>query len=424
MTPFASISSNGADITGALADRLLSIECHDEAEDKSDRVTIELDDRARWSDGAVAAMPLIGSTLTVTMGFREGESATFGPYLIDDLDVSSPPRVLRVTGRAAAMPKSFRTPKTKSYHQKTVGAIMKEIAGRNGYEAKIDPALSGIVIRHIDQRNESDMSFATRLAGMHDGVARPVAGRLAVAKRGTGKAVTGAELPGVVLVETDCETWSFKYSARDEAGEAGGIGGGGGSSAQGAAGSAGDSASGQSEGESIIDAPDDEDGDAEEKGGVRAFWTDVRSGETKESTVGKEPFHDLRYTYHNEAEAQAAADSYKNKSARGKASFSCTLPLGRPSVQAEAKLTLSNFRPYIPAAWRIKSASHVFNGSGFKTTIDAELFAEKQADVPASVKKTKPTDDDKIDSDAPAEPVEPSTPTDGFIIDVPSEAAP
>ncbi|MER8394096.1 contractile injection system protein, VgrG/Pvc8 family [Mesorhizobium sp. M1340] len=420
MTPFASFSSDGKDITGGLADRLLSVECHDEAEDKSDRVTIELDDRARWSDGAVSAMPLIGSTITVTLGYREGESATFGPYLIDDLDVSSPPRVLKVTGRSAAMPKSFRTPKTKSYHQKTLGSIMQEIAGRNGYEAKIDPALSGIVMRHIDQRNESDMSFATRLAALHDGVARPVAGKLAVAKRGTGKSVTGEALATVTLIEADCSTFSFKYSARDEAGEAGGLDGGGGDSAQGAAGAAGDTASGQTDGESIIDLPDDEGGDAEEKGGVRAFWTDLRSGETKEATAGEEPFHDLRYTYHNEAEAQAAADSYKNKSARGKASFGCTIG-GRPSVQAEAKLILSAFRPYIPAEWRIKSASHVFNSGGYTTAIDAELFAERQADVPAGVKKTTPTDDDKIDPDAPAEPVEPTSPTDGFIIDVPSE---
>ncbi|QKC90013.1 late control protein [Mesorhizobium sp. NZP2234] len=419
MTPFASFSSDGKDITGGLADRLLSVQCHDEAEDKSDRVTIELDDRARWSDGGVAALPLIGSNITVTLGYREGESATFGPYLIDDLDVGSPPRVLKVTGRAAAMPKSFRTPKTKSYHQKTVGAIMQEIAGRNGYEAKLDPALSGIVMRHIDQRNESDMAFATRLAAMHDGVARPVAGKLAVAKRGTGKSVTGEALATVTLVETDCSTFSFKYSARDEAGEAAGLDNGGGDSAQGAAGAAGETASGQADGEFIIDVPGDESGGAQEKGGVRAFWTDIRTGETKEATAGKEPFHDLRYTHHNEAEAQAAADSYKNKSDRGKASFSCTIG-GRPGVQAEAKLILSNFRPYIPAEWRIKTATHTFNASGYSTAIDAELFAEKQADVPAGVKKTKPTDDDKIDPDAPPEPVESTSPTDGFIIDVPS----
>lgn len=424
MTPFASFSSDGADITGGLADRLLSVECHDEAEDKSDRVTIELDDRARWSDGAVSALPLIGSTITVTLGYREGRSTEFGPYLIDDLQVDSPPRTLRVTGRSAKMPKSFRTPKTESYHQKTVGAIMQEIAGRNGYEAKIDPALSGIVMRHIDQRNESDMAFATRLAGMHDGVARPVAGKLAVAKRGTGKSVTGELLPEVTLTEADCSKWSFKYSARDEAGEAGGLDeGGGGTSAQGAAGDAGDTASGQTEGESIIDLPDDEDGGEGDKGGVRAYWTDIRTGETKESTSGQEPYHDLRYSYHNEAEAQAAADAYKNKSARGKASFSCDIG-GDPTVQAEAKLILASFRPYIPAEWRIKTATHRFGaGEGYTTSIEAELFAEKQKDVPGGVKKTKPTDDDKIDPDAPAEPVEPTAPTDGFIIDVPSDGA-
>lgn len=397
MRPFVRIIGGGVDLTGGLSDRLLSVECKDEAEDKSDSVTIEIDDRARWTDSAVAALPIIGTTLVVVMGYVDGPNATFGPYLIDDLEVSSPPRTLRVTGRSAAFATSYRTPKTESYHQMTIGAIMQKVAGRNGYEAKVDPALAGVVVRHIDQRNESDMAFATRLAGAHDGVARPVAGKLAVAKKGTGKSITGEELPAITLVETDCQVWNFHYSARDEAGEAAGMDGGG-SSAQGAAGAAGDGlisfggadGSGESSGEA-----------AAKKGGVRAFWTDIRTGETKEATVGKEPFHDLRYTYHNEAEAKAAADSYRNKSDRGKSSFGCTIG-GRPSVQAEARLTLASFRPYIPAAWRIKTATHAFASSGgYTTAIDAELFSESQEDIPANVKKTKPTADDKIDPSAP-----------------------
>lgn len=227
MTPFARIIAGGQDVTGGLEDRLLSIEVHDEAEDKSDRVTIELDDRPRASDGAIMAMPLIGQEVVVILGYREGLSAEFGPYLLDEIDVSSPPATLRVTGRSAAMPKSFRTPRSESYHQETLGAIIEKVAGRNGYQAAVDGALGGIVIRHIDQHNESDMAFASRLAGMHDAFARPVGGRLAVAQKGAGKSVSGQNLPGVEIRPTDCARWDFKYSAREEAGEAKGLEGGG-----------------------------------------------------------------------------------------------------------------------------------------------------------------------------------------------------
>lgn len=385
MIPFVAINVNGADISGGLGDRLLSVECHDEAEDKSDRITIEIDDRSRFGDGGTLQLPVIGLVVEAVMGYRDGTAASRGTYLIDDLKVSSPPRKLVVTGRAAAMTKSYRTPRTQSYHQKTVGEIAEEVAGRNGYSAKVDDDLSGVVVRHIDQHNESDMAFLTRLTGMHDAVARPVSGRLVVAKRGTGKSVSGQELPVITLTESMCESWDFSYSARDEAGEAGGIEG------------AKSGASG---------------------GGVRAKWTDVRTGETKIVLGGQAPYHDLRYSYHNEAEATAAVTEKVNSAARGKASFSCTIG-GNPSVQAEAKLVLASFRPYIPTLWRIKSCSHKFDSGGYVTTIEAELFEEKQGDVTSKVRSTKPTDDDKIDPSAPAQSVKPRNAGGGYIINAP-----
>ncbi len=395
MKPFVEIfggsgaSLGGIGLAGGLSDRILSIEITDEAEDKSDRVSIELDDRASFADGAVLGMPVVGSVLTIALGYEGGPVVTFGPYLIDELTVSSPPRLISVTGRAAAMSKSYRSPRTQSYHQKTLGAILQEVAGRNGYSASVDPGLSGVVIRHIDQHNESDMAFASRIAAMHDAVARPVAGRLVAARRGAGKSVSGLSIAAVSLTEGDCSNWTFNYSAREEAGEAGGLEG-------------------------------SESGSA--AGGVRAHWHDVRTGEKKEVTAGAEPYQELRYPFHNEAEAKAAVDAKKNESDRGKASFSWEM-VGDPSVQAEARLMLNGFRPYIPSLWRIKSVAHRISASGFTTSADAELFEEKQQDVASNVGKTKPTDDDKIDDDAPPDNVQsaPAVGDDDLIIDLPSE---
>ena len=64
-----------------------------------------------------------------------GEAQSFGPFILDDLRISSPPRTLEVTGRAADMPNSFRTPRTESYHQTTLGALAATIAGGNGHAA-------------------------------------------------------------------------------------------------------------------------------------------------------------------------------------------------------------------------------------------------------------------------------------------------
>jgi len=151
----------------------------------------------------------------------------------------------------------------------------------------------------------------------------------------------------------------------------------------------------------------------DKKGGVRAFYHDIRTGEKKAVTVGQEPFHDLRYSWHNEAEAKAAISSYQNRSQRGKASLSCDMG-GNPFVLAEAKLILDPpFRPYIPNVWRIKSVHHKFDyAGGYTTSIDCELFAEKQEDTVSNIKKTTPATDDTIDNDAPQQAIADDAPSD------------
>ncbi len=366
MKPFCTVLANGEDITKTLMDYVLSIEITDEAENKSDRITIELDDRARDSDNGFLDIPLIGTVISITLGYEGGKNRDMGAYLIDEISVSSPPQSLSVTGRAASMNTSYRTPKSQSYHQQTLGSIVQEIAERNGYTPKVDPSLAKIVVRHIDQTAESDMAFATRLAEEYDAVAKPVDGKLVLAKRGEGKAITGETLPIVVIHEKHCTSWDFKYSARDEAGAANGLETDVGDDQKAAADArepeeidddenfihmddSDRTAPSSSESEKAETTPEKEEEDKEKKGGVLATYHDIRSGEKKEVKVGNPPFHELKYTYHNQSEAVAAIAAYRNKSSRGKSSFSCDIG-GDPFVQAEAKLVQDPpFRPYIPA---------------------------------------------------------------------------
>jgi len=110
MIPFCQITSQDNDITDKISDYLLSVEISDEADDKSDSVTLTLDDRPRVSDGALLEIPLVGTVLGITMGYRDGTSRFMGSYLIDEITVQPAPRTLVITGRSAAMHKSYRTP--------------------------------------------------------------------------------------------------------------------------------------------------------------------------------------------------------------------------------------------------------------------------------------------------------------------------
>ncbi|WP_375672806.1 contractile injection system protein, VgrG/Pvc8 family [Bartonella sp. CL45QHWL] len=419
MKPFCMVLANGEDITKTLMDYVLSIEITDEAENKSDRITIELDDRARDSDNGFLDIPLIGTIISVTLGYEGGKNRDMGSYLIDEISVSSPPQSLSVTGRAASMNTSYRTPKSQSYHQQTLGSIVQEIAERNGYTPKVDPSLAKIVVRHIDQTSESDMAFAARLAEEYDAVAKPVDGKLVLAKRGEGKAITGETLPIVVIHEKHCTSWDFKYSARDEAGAANGLETDVGDDQKAAADArepeeidddenfihmddSGRTAPLSSESEKAEKESEKKEEDKEKKGGVLATYHDIRSGEKKEVKVGKAPFHELKYTYHNQSETVAAIAAYRNKSSRGKSSFSCDIG-GDPFVQAEAKLVQEPpFRPYIPAEWRIKSVKHKLDKTGgYTTKIECELFDEAQEDTAGNVANTTPDKDDTLDPNAP-----------------------
>ncbi|WP_375637883.1 MULTISPECIES: phage late control D family protein [unclassified Bartonella] len=419
MKPFCTVLANGEDITKTLMDYVLSIEITDEAENKSDRITIELDDRARDSDNGFLDIPLIGTVISIKLGYEGGKNRDMGAYLIDEISVSSPPQSLSVTGRAASMNTSYRTPKSQSYHQQTLGSIVQEIAERNGYTPKVDSSLAKIVVRHIDQTSESDMAFAARLAGEYDAVAKPVDGKLVLAKRGEGKAITGETLPIVVIHEKHCTSWDFKYSARDEAGAANGLETDVGDDQKAAADArepeeidddenfihmddSGRTAPLSSESEKAEKESEKKEEDKEKKGGVLATYHDIRSGEKKEVKVGKAPFHELKYTYHNQSETVAAIAAYRNKSSRGKSSFSCDIG-GDPFVQAEAKLVQEpSFRPYIPAEWRIKSVKHKLDKTGgYTTKIDCELFDETQEDAAGNVANTTPDKDDTLDPNAP-----------------------
>lgn len=375
MRPVARVFANGVDITGDLSDRLLSVEVIDHAEDKSDRCAIEVDDRP-LEFGAVIAVPSIGTVLTVFMGYAERGVLLMGQYIVDQVEIGEPPATIRVGARSAAMPDPFRSPRTQSWHQQTLGDIFGEIAGRNGMQPRVDGSLSPVVVHHIDQTAESDMSFAARLAAKYDAVARPAGGALVVVPRGAGETAGGEALPTVTVMRGDCASWVYSYSARDDAGQSGSIPGGADTGGEAAAGFG--------------------PGAQRQPGGVRAYWWDFRAGRREEVTVGDEPFEDLRWLYHNESEARAAAGAAKNVASRGKGRFTCEVG-GNPTIGAEGQLVLAAWRPYIPTVWRIVTVNHRYSSSGFVTSITGELFDEDRDDTAQGAMSVPPHPDDHID---------------------------
>ncbi|CAO3418798.1 phage late control D family protein [Azospirillum doebereinerae] len=346
MRPAFRLLAGGADITANIKDRLLSLTYHDEAETKSDRLTIKLDDRPNRETGAHVALPVMGTKLALSLGYEETGMVAMGSFIVDDIKYNGAPATLEVGAKAADMAGPFRSPTSKSWNDTTLGAIAGEIAEAHGYKAKVAPTLGAVPVAHEDQTNESPMAFLNRLAAKHDGIAKPVNGFLVLAPKGTAKSVTGQSLPALSLRPERLSKWQIQVSARKEAGE----------------------------------AAKTEDAAAGSGGGVRTRYWDKDKARMVEVTEGKPPYQNTRFAWADAKDAKANAASEKNRKDREKAKFSAS-GVGDPRFQAEQRLTLVGFRPGLPTDWRVTKVEHKLENGGYSCSIDAEMFHENQADV-------------------------------------------
>ena len=351
MQPIFRLYADSQEITAAIRDRLIELVVTDEAGIQSDELKLTLDDRRR-EDGAIAELPRIGTVLTVSLGYAETRLVSLGRFIVDEVEIRSPPATLTVSAKAADMVGPFRSPKTRSWDETTLGKLVETIAGEHRYEAKIDSELGDIAIPHLDQTAESDMALLTRLAAKHDAVAKPVAGFLVLARQGAAKTITGQTLPTLQLEPEQLAQWRYQHSARKPAG------------------------TGSAQGENGQSPPQ------VSTGGTKAYWWDFEKGERREVTTGSPPFEEIRYVHATEAEAKAAAATRKNTGERGQGELSFSLP-GDPRLAAEGRLSI-NLRPGIPTDWRIKRVEHRLGSQGYTTQVECERFTAAPVPITAT----------------------------------------
>jgi hypothetical protein len=323
MRPLFQVLANGVDITAHIRDRLDVLRVTDEAGVQADTAEITLDDR----DGLVA-LPPTGAELTVALGYQETGLMPMGLYTVDEIELTGWPRRLLIRGKAADMRASLKSQKTRSWHEVTLGDIVRTIAGEHGLTPKIADALAGIRYSHVDQTNESDLHFLTRLAREHGAIAKPAAGNLAFVPRGEAKSASGRGLPAVSITAADLSDYRVTLADRGKYGSA------------------------------------------------RAFWRDQAAARDVEVVVGSgEPVFTLRHPHPDAAQARAAAQAKLDALARGSATLSASM-VGRPELGAEAKLTIVGVRSGVDGAWVITKAEHTLDANGLRTAIEAETPKE------------------------------------------------
>ena len=344
-TPVFAIAAGGENINAQIQGRLMSLTMTDNRGFEADQLDIELDD----SDGKLA-LPKRGEILSLHLGWKNMPLIYKGSFTIDEIEHSGVPDKLMLRGRSADFRDTLNVKREQSYHQKTLGDIIRTLAERNKLKPVIDSKLDKIKLVHIDQTNESDGSFLTRVAKSEGAIVAVKDGNLLFMRQGQGVTASGQPIQTMHITRSVGDGHRFSLADRGA------------------------------------------------YTGVIANWLNTREPKKKKTVaikrkrktsektaVAKEKQGEylvgeqgnvltLSHTYATKENAGRAAKAQWEKIQRGVASFSIQLARGRAELYPEMPITVSGFKPEIDSSeWILTRVVHSLNDSGFMTALELEV---------------------------------------------------
>lgn len=296
---------------------------------EADQLDLVIDD----CTGQVA-LPRLGATIRVWLGWLQGSDVTpglhdKGTYTVDEVEHSGAPDRITIRARSADFTSEIRTRRERSWHNTTLGAIVADIAKRNGLQVRCAPDLAAIAIPTLVQSREGDIALLRRLGREHDAVATVKNGTVLFGRKGSGATASGKPLPGLTLRRRDGDRHAYKVEKRDEA------------------------------------------------EGVIASYHDRRAGHKRDVTAGRPgKAKKLSRVYGSERSARRAASSEHGRVQRQPVTFSYDLALGRADALPEQRVQLLGFKPEIDATpWLITEVAHRLGAHGFTTSLQMEKAA-------------------------------------------------
>ena len=321
MIPSFYVSVKGDDYTKEINDRLVEFRIADIAGYKSDYFEVTLDDRDSMP------RPAHGASIEVQIGYEGQELVDKGKFTHHETIFEGPPQRMTVRAAAVNFRDTLKSQRTRSFDNVTLGDLVAAVASEHNYDSFVDEFLKDITIPHIDQTDESDLLFLTRLSTQYGATFKASAGLLVFFMSGGKKSDQLREALGsVTLKPEDVSTWSIAER------------------------------------------------DTGRVTAVTAKWHDYDAAATKTIKVGAgDIIRAISKTFPTEAEAYHAAQSKLDRLLRLTVSVSITLP-GRPELIAEGGLVLEEFRDGVDNDYVIDRVDHIITKSGgYKTKIEASL---------------------------------------------------
>lgn len=370
LAPAFMLKMNSKDKTSNFSDRLISLTMTDNRGFEADQLDIELDD----TDGKVE-MPLRGAVLTLWLGWQGFALLNKGDFTVDEIEHRGAPDTLTIRARSADFRGTLNSRREESWHDTTLGELVSTIAKRNKLTASVADSLKKIPVPHIDQSQESDAVFLTRLADRNGATVSVKAGKLLFLKAGSAMTASGKPIPQMTLTRGDGDRHQFSIADRGA------------------------------------------------YTGVTARWLHTKDPKPKKVKVKRKPKEKhlralehpkakktkaqkepearegeymageadnvlaLTTVYASKAQAMRAAQAKWDKLQRGVADFSITLALGRADLFPETPVRVSGFKRVIDEqSWLISKVTHNLNGSGFTTSLELEV---KLSDVEYSSEESE-----------------------------------
>lgn len=339
MQPVFRIVADNRDITALINDRLIMLRTSDKPGLESDEFELRIDDR----DQAVS-LPSRGAVVEVLMGYAGQPLVKLGRYTVDEIELSGPPDTLTIRGKASDMRGTGKTTRSGSWEGVALQAIVGDIAKRNSWE----PACTvQTKVPRVDQFNESDFNFITRLAKQYDCTAKVADGKLLVMPRQAGQSASGKALPAITITRQDVSRYQFRL------------------------------------------------GDKSTHKAVQAKHQDKKTGALVVVDIANEdvpttlpPVHTERHVYPNQAAAEQAAKARLAAFNRSTAGVRLEMA-GRTDLFAERLISAQGFKVGLDGEYLVDSVEQTFTASGWTTSV--ECNGGKKGKAKAKGKKKKAT---------------------------------
>lgn len=357
------------DITQNFSHRLISLTMTDKRGLEADQLDIQLDD----SDGLLD-LPARGATLSLWLGWEGTPLKQKGNFTIDTIEFRGAPDTLTIRGCSADFRGKLNVRREQSWHDTTIGAIVNTIAQRNQLTASVAADLSSNAISHIDQSQETDAAFLTRLAERNGAFVSIKAGKVIFMKAGQAVTASGTSIPLMMIERGDGDKHLFSVADRENY--------------------SGVTAKWlqtrdpkkQNTQLSISRLPEGQatEGLSHPDAAAPLAGAGGKEQKPQEMLVGSaENVFELTTVYASEEQALRAAEAKWRALQRGTVNFSIQLALGRADLFPETPVLVNGFKRVIDEqAWIISEVVHTLSGSGYTTKLNLELnVAEEKFSV-------------------------------------------